>query len=407
LSNVGEAVLPGQQLDRTVAMKEPEAFSPAQSRAAIVAGVMALLASGLMPLLLGALCDEHRITAQGIGQLGAIETLSMAVTTALASIFLPPQRLPAVGLGAALLLIIGNLATVGAAGGWLMTVRGLAGVPEGILLWIAIGLIARSDRPERRAGVLFTLMAAAQLAVAILATTLVMAQFGVDGVYILLAASSLFGATLFVKLPARYAPLADSEMAAPPSLKGAAALFATFLFQALVAGVSIYLVPLATEAGVGAGAAQLAIAVALAAQIAGGGLAIALSGRVNHLDVFLTSGLCLLGVFTVYALNTPSWLFVVASGALGLFAVLILPFFVPMTINADPSRRSAVHLGAAQLFGSALGPLIASLFVRGSDSRGVIIVCAALLVITVGVAFALNRSRPLKSAMAHGPMQPA
>jgi hypothetical protein len=393
LSNVGEAVLPGQQLDRTVAMKEPEAFSPAQSRAAIVAGVMALLASGLMPLLLGALCDEHRISAQGIGQLGAIETLSMAVTTALASIFLPPQRLPAVGMGAALLLIIGNLATVGAAGGWLMTVRGLAGVPEGLLLWIAIGLIARSDRPERRAGVLFTLMAAAQLAVAILATTLVMAQFGVDGVYILLAASSLFGATLFVKLPARYAPLADSEMAAPPSLKGAAALFATFLFQALVAGVSIYLVPLATEAGVGAGAAQLAIAVALAAQIAGGGLAIALSGRVNHLDVFLTSGLC--------------WLFVVASGALGLFAVLILPFFVPMTINADPSRRSAVHLGAAQLFGSALGPLIASLFVRGSDSRGVIIVCAALLVITVGVAFALNRSRPLKSAMAHGPMQPA
>jgi hypothetical protein len=369
-------------------MKEPEAFSPAQSRAAIVAGVMALLASGLMPLLLGALCDEHRISAQGIGQLGAIETLSMAVTTALASIFLPPQRLPAVGMGAALLLIIGNLATVGAAGGWLMTVRGLAGVPEGLLLWIAIGLIARSDRPERRAGVLFTLMAAAQLAVAILATTLVMAQFGVDGVYILLAASSLFGATLFVKLPARYAPLADSEMAAPPSLKGAAALFATFLFQALVAGVSIYLVPLATEAGVGAGAAQLAIAVALAAQIAGGGLAIALSGRVNHL-------------------NTPSWLFVVASGALGLFAVLILPFFVPMTINADPSRRSAVHLGAAQLFGSALGPLIASLFVRGSDSRGVIIVCAALLVITVGVAFALNRSRPLKSAMAHGPMQPA
>ena len=394
-------------MDHPVSATTPEAFSRRQTCAAVTAGVMALLASGLMPLLLGALCDEHRITAQGIGQLGAIETLTMAITTALASFFLPPRRLPAIGLGASILLLVGNLATVGASGDWLMAVRGLAGVPEGLLLWIAIGLIARSDRPERRAGILFTMMAAAQLAVAVLATTLIMPRFGVDGAYTLLAMASLFGAIFLVKLPARYGPFADAHKTAAPSLKGAVALFATFLFQALVAGVSIYLVPLATEAGVGAGAAQLAIAVALAAQIAGGGLAIALSGRVNHLDVFLTSGLCLLGVFTVYALNTPSWLFVIASGALGLFAVLILPFFVPMTIKADPSRRSAVHLGAAQLFGSALGPLIASLFVKGTDSRGVIIVCAALLIITVGVAFALNRSKPGKPDLTQGSMQPA
>jgi hypothetical protein len=52
---------------------------------------------------------------------------------------------------------------------------------------------------------------------------------------------------------------------------------------------------------------------------------------------------------------------------------------VPFLIEADPSRRSAMQSGAAQLLGGALGPLLASLAVGGGDVRGVLWLGAGLL----------------------------
>ena len=86
-----------------------------------------------------------------------------------------------------------------------------------------------------------------------------------------------------------------------------------------------------------------------------------------------------LAVWWVFARNSPAWLFIAANAAGGMVALFVSPFFVPMTIGADPSRRAAMQSGAAQLFGGALGPFLASRIVSDSDVRGVLCLGAGLI----------------------------
>ena len=366
-------------------------FTSGHVYGAMGVGVISLLMSGLMPLFLGALESERRLSAAGIGQIATMELLSTAVVTGLAGIVLKPRHLRGIGVAASLLLAAANAGTIGARGATLMVVRTLAGGPEGVLLWIVIGLIARSPTPERRAGVLFTAMATSQLICAVALALFVLPRFGADGAYRLIAGFSVLGAGAALLLPGAYSvPPAGMETGMPP-LKGWIALFAVFVFQASIAGASMYIVPLALQAGLTASTAQAAISVALAFEVLGGGFATAISGRVKFLDVLLFSALVLLGSLGVYAIRAPAWLFIAASASIGFCALLIMPFIVPMTIKADPSRRAAVQIGGTQLLGGAMGPVLASLVVSPGDVRGAVGLGAALLIASLCTIFGLNR----------------
>ena len=366
-------------------------FTRPQVGAAIALGVISLLMSGLMPLFLGALANEHRLSATGIGQLATLELLSTAATTGLAGAVLKPRNLPLLGIVASLLLAAANAATIRASGLELMAVRTLAGGPEGVLLWIVIGMIARGPTPERRAGVLYTAMASSQLVTAVVLSLLVLPRFGVDGCYFLVAVMSALGAVAAFALPRAYGALPSDMDGGMPPMKGWFALLAVFVFQASIAGATVYIVPLALQAGLSNNVAQTAISLALALEVVGGALATAISGRAKFLDVLLFSGLVLLAGLGVYALRAPPWLFIGASGSIGFCALLIMPFIVPMTIKADPSRRAAVQIGGAQLFGGAVGPVLASLVVTNRDSHGALVLSAALLVASLCIIFGLNR----------------
>jgi hypothetical protein len=75
----------------------------------------------------------------------------------------------------------------------------------------------------------------------------------------------------------------------------------------------------------------------------------------------------------------------------GLF---LAPFLVPMTIDADPTRRAAMQSGAAQLLGGAVGPLLASLVVGERDVHGVLALGAGLLVAGLSVVAWLRFNKP-------------
>jgi hypothetical protein len=369
-----------------------EAFTSPQVVAAITLGVVSLMMSGLMPLFLGALADARRLSAAGIGQLATLELLSAAAATGLSGAVLEPRQLRLIGVLASLLLAGANLATLGAGGPLLMAVRALAGLPEGVLLWLVVGLIARSATPERRAGVLFAAMATSQLVVAWALTLLVLPRSGVDGGYLLIAVISLLGVAAALALPSAYGPLPSGVQAGPPPRKGWLALLAVFIFQAAIAGAGMYIIPLALQAGLGDNVARVAITLALALEVAGGLLATVIAGRANFLDVLLFSGLTLLAALAIYAVKAPAWLFIGASAAIGFCALLVMPFMVPMAIRADPSRRAAVQLGGAQLLGGAVGPVLASLVVAPHDAHGSLVLSAVLLVASLGLVFWLNRS---------------
>src|SRR5579864_2011237 len=79
-------------------------LAPTQAGAAIALGVVSLLISGLLAMLLGALAEEHRLSAPGIGLAAMTEALTMAITTGLAGAALKPHRLKLIGALASIVL---------------------------------------------------------------------------------------------------------------------------------------------------------------------------------------------------------------------------------------------------------------------------------------------------------------
>src|SRR6202043_1532240 len=76
LSSAAVEASPGHAPDDVVDEVAGPPFAPSEAAAAIALGVLALLISGLMGLLLGALAEEGRLSASGIGLTAMLEALS-------------------------------------------------------------------------------------------------------------------------------------------------------------------------------------------------------------------------------------------------------------------------------------------------------------------------------------------
>ena len=376
---------------------EPPAAAPLSRRevaAAIGVGINALLIVGLFAPLLGALADEHRLSAQQIGLAASVELLSTALATGLAGMLLEPRRLKLIGAAASLVLAAADAATMQASGAQVLAARAAAGGAEGVLLWISVGMIARTVTPERWAGAFFTLQTVAQLLLAVAYAAFVIPRFGASGGYAALALCALAGLAPALALPSRYGPLAagQGDSGLPPP-QGWIALLAVFVFGSANGAVAVFLQRYALQAGLTAGVARTAVWVSLAAQVAGGSAATALAGRVRWFTVEAAGAALWLVCWIGFSLRLPAAAFIAANGLAGLVGLFVSPFYVPMIIEADPSRRAAVQTGAAQLLAGAAGPLMAFALVSETDARGVLALGAALLLSGLAVMGWLRLTR--------------
>ena len=362
------------------------AFKPLEAGGAIGVGVTSLLALGVLPVLLGSLVDEHRMSAPFIGLAAMLELLTMGVVTGLAGMVLKPKRLRLIAVLATLALVAADLAILWASGPSILVLRAAAGAAEGVLLWITVGMIARTVTPERWAGVFFTTQVLAQLVLAVVLAAWVMSRFGANGGFAALAVASLVGIAPALVCPGRFAPLptAPGEGGAPPP-RGWIALGAILIYMAANGAVSVYLQPLAHQAGLSADVARTALWTSLVAQVVGAAAATALAGRVRYFTVFMIATAAFLAVWYVFSRQSPAWLFIAANALAGVAFLFLAPFLVPMIIDADPSRRAAMQSGAAQLLGGALGPLLAALVIGERDVHGVLWLALGLMLAGVSV----------------------
>jgi hypothetical protein len=361
-----------------------EAVGPAltgvQAGVTIALGVNGLLVLGVVPVLLGDLARDHRLTAASIGRTAMIELLTMGVTIALAAMALKPARLKTVGAVLCLLLAGVDLAGVGASGVAIMVQRAAAGAVEGLLLWITVGMIARTVTPERWAGVFFTAQVLAQLLLALAFAMWILPRYGPNGGFVSLALVSLVSAPAALWGPSRLAhlPTPEGESGIPPA-RGWIALVATLIYVSAGGAVGVYLEPLADQAGLSPDVPHTAIWVSLVGQVLGGAAATAVSGRIRYFSVFLVVTAVTLAGWWVFGQKSSAAIFIGANFLLGLSSIFLAPFLVPMSIDADPSRRAAVQSAGAQLLGGALGPLLASFVVGERDVHGALWLGAGLL----------------------------
>lgn len=370
--------------------------SLAQQLAVFFVGVVGVMFAGVGPLLLGGLQESGRLTAAQLGQAGTVELLTMGVAAALAGPLIGsgPLRLIAVVCG--LLMAVLNWATTTVSGDMLTLVRGLNGLPSGVLIWLTTGLIVRSPRPERWSGLYLTIQTLAQLGVVAGISAFVLKPLGVDGGFLCLAALGVVAALVGLALPRVYAPLPDTHAEGPkglPSPRGWLALAAAFCFQAFILAVWIYVDPLSRQSGHPAGTAGIAISLSLGAQVAGGAAATVLAGRLSWFWALIGSiggAICLLGLFATLP-GAP--VFLAASAAFGFLWLFAAPYLTPLAIEADPSRRAASLGSGAALLGCSAGPFLASLVVSDADVRGCLALGAGLAVLTMAIIAGLHFSR--------------
>ena len=376
--------------------------TPLQLGVILFVGVCGVMIAGLQPLLLGTLAQEGRITAAQLGHAATAELLLMGAASAYAGARWKPERLRAIGLVSALALAALNVATAWANGETITLIRAVAGVPSGILIWITVAMIARSPTPERWAGIYLTIQTLAQFVLAAALAAWVISRSGANGGFVALAVMCVISAVAALALPNRFAPLvADNASSNMPSARGFVALAAPFLWMAFIVGVWVYAEPLSRQAGHAPTVAGVAVSVSLACQVLGGATATLLAGRLRWFPTLMFCALLNVGCLLAFAALPSESLYLLTSGVFGFLWLFSLPFMVPMTIAADPTRRAAVLVGGAELSGGSLGPLFASFVVSDADVRGALGFGAVALAVTVAIAFALyRRERGVTAAIA-------
>ncbi|MDB5714350.1 MAG: hypothetical protein JWO15_1747, partial [Sphingomonadales bacterium] len=126
-----------------------EVFTRTQTGSALALAVVAGCVPALQPILLGGLLAEHRLTASQIGQAATLEAIGMAVSAAVAGAWFKPNQLRMIAVAAAAMLCLANFMTMLTNGDAILVSRALNGAASGVLLWILVGLMTRSENPGR------------------------------------------------------------------------------------------------------------------------------------------------------------------------------------------------------------------------------------------------------------------
>jgi DHA1 family inner membrane transport protein len=366
-------------------MSTPEVVSPPRREAVIsqAVGVVALLIAGLQPVILGALEREHRLSTAEIGLAATVELMAIGAACGLAAAFLKPINIRLKMLVACLLHAAVMWSTTLTTGAGVIATRAAAGACAGVMLWLAIGVIARSSRPERASGVFVTVQTFAQLVLAAALPATVMPQWGVNGALTCLAVISVMAGLAALVGPNRLAPLPQPEGGGRLDARSLGGLAAVFLWMAFIVALWVYLEPLAALAGLTPREAGLAVALALGLQVLGGAAATLVGDRVPPARMLLGVGVINALILATLWSGPGRAVFVICVAVFGFLWLFALPFQTLLLIRIDPTRRASMQLGAAQLLGSSAGPLAASLVVGDGPVGQALLLSAGCLAVSL------------------------
>ncbi len=368
-----------------------------QISAIVFVGTIGILIPGVQPIVLGALLAQRHISLSQLGTTASVELLTMGLAAALGGALLPSRQLRAIGIGASLVLALGNYLTPLAAAEAITALRALTGAAGGVLIGVTACMIARSAAPERWAGIYLSVQTLAQFILAAVMTAWIDPSRAVQGDFGMLAIAGLGSAMASLALPSAYqvlpTPLGKSRFVMPPP-RGLAALACVFLVLMFIVSIWVYYDPIARQAGLSSHISDTAVYVSLAFQVLGGTLATLSAGRLRWFPVFVICAAVDLGMIALLGTHPSAPLFLIDAAVFGFIWLFILPYLVPMIIEGDPTRRSAVFASGVGLLGASLGPTMVGLIVSPDDTQGALWFGAACLLCSLAIATGLRYLRP-------------
>ena len=373
-------------------------FTRLQVSIALSIGSIALLILGLQPILLGELVDRGALSLEGVGAVAMGEIIAIGIGVALCDAWVPVGRYRLAAAVAALLAALGSIATPYAQGdAQFLLVRAFCGLAEGAMVWSTTSIIVRTALPDRNAAIFMVVQTLAQAALAAILALVIVPALSWQGGFATLAVLAALAAALSAILSKSLTPLAaPSDAAMKWVFKRMVPLGVAFCQMAALSSVWAYLEQLGQDWGFSAPDAQLLTAAVLTAQVIGGIAAIVLVRR------FAVAATLIAGNAVLAAIMSGFWL--LPAGNVVPFAVLclvygfawlfLMPFHISLAFRVDAAGRVAMLVPAAQLVGSAIGPLVASLLISGEDASAVPLVGLGFAL--AAILFALAGSHRLR-----------
>lgn len=379
----------------TTPLEESEFQKWPSIAASFAVGAMVLVMLGVQPAFLGAMVSEGRLTEVGLGRVATVELLMIAVFSGLAPSFMARGALPIKVLICMLGLAAANVSTIGAnSAEAILFIRGVAGVWEGTALAGCIALQMNTRQPERINALFFGAVGIPQIIGGYLLPTVLIPQLGINGAYIAFAVVTVLISLSVFWMPSRIATFANrkkkqSQTHQTFALSTAIILvFVAIIFQNVGNGGGwTYIERAASEAGVSLQAVGLGLSLGLSANVL---VSLCIAGFAYRLPArpTLIVGLLLHAcvVLLITRLNS-SITFILLSIAFNIFWAALLPFYVKLAIELDPSRRTSLYLFGVGLGGIALGPFFSSLNVAPGNVSGAFVVAAIALLLAAVTYF--------------------
>ncbi len=378
-------------------------------RTAILAGAL-LFAIGpvavlLAPMLVGAYISDLGFTEPQAGFLASADALGMALASALGLWWVGRvnwRTVVAIGLGVAL---IANLVATGIAEFTLMmTCRVFASLGTGTVFSVSIATLGDQDRSERAFGIGLTVQTTIMI-VALALSPHILARWGLDGLFLLLASMSAIVCAAIVGLPT-----GSSKSAGFPTQTDASAtaniglivvvLFATALHFCGTVGFWTYIERIGNAAGLSNVYIGSVLALSMVAALFGSASAAWLGNRMGVIWPFVISGIGSIVAVALTTQNASRETYALAAMLFEWMWLFVNAYQMALVAMLDRAGRYVVLVPAAQGVGAIIGPAFAAVLISEGSylpvrymAGGFILVSTVLFVAVLPLAKAA-RSTP-------------
>lgn len=344
----------------------------------LIIGSGGALLLGIQPLLLETLLAAGRLDPRELGWVATGEVLGMAV-----GILLGVRTLWVAGrlkvATAGLVMAAANLMTLATRQPeWILAVRILAGLSEGVLFAVAVLSISYGKSPGRLNAAFLTIAAVPQILFAYLIPTIFASRFGPDAGFKILAGAGLVCSLLAFFAREQFAPEA---MRPSGPIDWTPAVLLALVATLLTAGASgacwSYIGPMAALLGVNQSETGVAVSIATTCSLVGSLLVAVAGWRLSLRHVLLVGVIVQAGAVMAILRSYGAIEFTVALGFFGFVWQALMPFAMDLIVLVDSSRATAPFVLPLYITGFSLGPFLASNFVEHS-------VTGAYWVATVG-----------------------
>ncbi len=370
---------------------------------AMVIATASLLSLGVLPILLGGLDEVGRLGKAGIGQAATLELFGLALASAVGGYWMGWGGMRLKTAAAALGLVAVNVATAYAGSEVsILFDRAMAGLLGGLLFGAANAIIVRSDTPDRLTGILNGASVIPQIGLAYLIPVVLIPRFGIEAGFYTLAAGALVAALFAGTLVDRVDTLVEAERT-PIQISGELILFglATVLQSGGLGAAWTYIERVASQHGFSPSVVGLAFSVALAGQVVGAWLsAWAVPNTAKWPTLFLLVLAQATSIAVAVLISMPT-AFIVSVCVFASVAAAAMAYQMAQIVRLDATRRAAILILPMILFGTGLGPLLASFATTEVNVLGGCWVAVAMTTISLvfyvvcaGMSARRRRSQP-------------